>query len=188
MLDLLAARGTKKILEFLEKNPGQKINEIHSYLLTLQNDNESKLTIATLYRRIKELEVAGFIVRDPPGSKTFILSSKATSILEERERLRPVLTQLKRPYRALLHQLEKKEVLNVQQLYRESQLSPNTAIQGLEELQDLGLVEQISIHSSTSEKEVRSKKVGRPAKMHRMTEKGKRVYKTLRKLEEEQTK
>jgi DNA-binding IclR family transcriptional regulator len=188
MFDLLAARGIKKILEFLEKNPKQKVSEIQNYLLTLPNEDESKLTTATLYRRIKELEVAGFIVRDPPGSKTFILSSKAKTILEERERLRPVLAQLKRPYRALLHQLDKKEVLNVQQLYKESQLSPNTAIQGLEELQDLGLVEQISIHSLSSKKEVRSQKVGRPAKMHRITEKGKRVYKTLRKLEEEQTK
>ncbi|MFX0049887.1 MAG: hypothetical protein ACFFAJ_15650 [Candidatus Hodarchaeota archaeon] len=188
MLDMLAARGTKKILEFLEKNPRQKISEIHNYLLTLPNDDESKLTTATLYRRIKELEVAGFIVRDPPDSKTFILSSKAKTILEERERLRPVLTQLKRPYRALLHQLKQKEALNVQQLYKKSQLSPNTTIQGLDELQDLGLVEQVYIHSPTSEKEVRSKKVGRPAKIHRMTEKGKKVYKTLRKLEEEQTK
>jgi DNA-binding HxlR family transcriptional regulator len=188
MLDLLAARGTKKILGYLEKNPGKKIGEINNYLLNLPNDDESKLTTATLYRRIKELEVAGFIVRNPPGSKTFILSSKANAILEERERLRPVLMQIKRPYRALLHQLQQKKTLNVQQLYKESQLSPNTAIQGLEELQGLGLVEQVRDHTPPSEKEVKAKKVGRPAKLHRMTKKGKKVYNSLRKLEEEQSK
>ncbi len=190
MLDLLASKGAIEILKYLEKNPQKRSSEINSFL------TKKGFTTATIYRRIKELEVAGFFIRDPPGSKTFTLSPKAKSILEERIRRQPVLLELKRTYRSLLHQLQEKESLNVQELQVESNLSPNTVVQGLQELQDLGLVEQVKnsvIPSVKSEEPIKQKRSlksgpGRPAKLHRLTKKGKEVYKEQKKLEEEQTK
>jgi DeoR/GlpR family transcriptional regulator of sugar metabolism len=191
MLDLLASKGAIEILEFLERSPQKSSTEINSFLTVKKG-----FTTATIYRRIKELEVAGFIIRESPGAKTFILSSKAKSILEERIRRRPVLLELKRTYRSLLHQLKEKEGINVQQLREETQFSPNTVVQGLQELQSLGLIEQVkdsAIHSEKAEKpkkQIKKSKLGpgRPAKFHRLTKKGKEVYKEQKKLEEEQTK
>jgi DNA-binding HxlR family transcriptional regulator len=191
MLDLLASKGAIEILEYLERTPQKNSSEINSFLTV-----EKGFTTATIYRRIKELEVAGFIIRYPPDSKTFILSPKAKIILEERIRRQPVLLELKRTYRSLLHQFQEKENLNVQELQMKSSLSPNTVVQGLQELQDLGLIEQVqdsAIPSKKADKPIKQKRKlksgpGRPAKFHRLTKKGKEVYKEQKKLEEEQTK
>lgn len=191
MLDLLASKGAIEILELLENTPQKNSSEINSILTT-----EKGFTTATIYRRLRELEVAGFIIRDPPGSKSLSLSSKAKSILEDRIRRQPVLLELKRTYRSLLYQFQKKESLNVQELQEQSNLSPNTVVQGLQDLQDLGLIEQVKTSTILSEKVEEPKKMkkrlksgpGRPAKFHRLTKKGKEVYKEQKKLEEEQVK
>ncbi|MHA2053748.1 MAG: hypothetical protein ACXAB2_07085 [Candidatus Hodarchaeales archaeon] len=174
MLDLLASKGAKEILQLLNDFPNLSAKEINQHLL-------ETLTRATIYRRIKELELAGFILRESYKSKKYFLSPKGKEILEERVIKQPELTQLKRTRRTLLREIKEKEELNVASLYGAVPLSPNTISQGLVELKKMGLIEQTEMKKKgvgglEPSENVQKLRPGRPKKKHKLTKKGEEVY------------
>ncbi|MFW9904916.1 MAG: hypothetical protein ACFFFH_11330 [Candidatus Thorarchaeota archaeon] len=184
MLDLLASKGTKEIMEYIRKHPESPSVEINAYF----TDKEAsvKFTSATIYRRLKELELAGLIIRHPPDSNTFILTQQAINILDQQIPQHPEITELKRSHRVLLRQIKRHKNANVIELQEKALMSPTTVNMGLQKLSNLGLIEPVNVDKK---KPIRSlKRPGRPKKRHRLTKKGEEVYETQTMLEEEQTK
>lgn len=187
MLDLLSAKGTVKILQFIKENPKKKSNEINKAFTDGENPS---LTTATIYRRLKELELAGFIKRDPPSSKFLFLTQEGEEVLTKHVQKQPEIVQMKRSHRALLHEIEQQEGINVVQL-QTTGLSPTTINKGIQDLAGMGLVEQYSSKNVFKEKEQPSKKValfqlkrGRPKIRHKLTKKGKKISEEQKQIEE----
>lgn len=184
MLDLLASKGTNEILEYIRKHPKSSSVAINAYFRS--DKAPESLTTATIYRRLKELELAGFIIREPPDSNTFILTQQAKNILDQQILQHPEITELKRSHRTLLRQIKQHRDVNVIELQEKALMSPTTINVGLQKLSNLGLIEPAK---ADSEKPIKSlKRPGRPKKRHKLTKKGEKVYKAQTKLEEEQTK
>ena len=190
MLDLLASKGAIEILRFLENNPNVAATDILDHF-------QETLTRATIYRRLKELEVAGFLTRESYTSKRYILSSKGDAILKERVKNQEELIQLKRTRRTLLREIKGKEDLNVAELYEQVPLSPNTISQALTELRSLGLITQVEEEERKEEEKIKvdhylgrrkGKKLrpGRPKKKHKLTKKGEVVYQQHMQMENEE--
>ncbi|WP_455143086.1 hypothetical protein [Candidatus Hodarchaeum mangrovi] len=189
MLDLLSAKGTLEILNYLKSNPqktapdiNQEINESSFYSF------RGKVTTATVYRRIKEMELAGLISRDPPNSKSYSLTPEGFNILEKELVSHPEFSQLSRSQRILLEEINLNEGINVIALQDSTQLSPNTVVQGLRELNRLDLIEETNYYSKTTrsrdQKEIYKKnKPGRPNKKIKPTKKGKKVYDEQKSIE-----
>lgn len=187
MLDLLSAKGTVEILQFIKENPKKKSNEINKAFTERENPS---LTTATIYRRLKELELAGFIKRDPPSSKFFFLTQEGEDVLTKHVQKQPEIVQMKRSHRALLHEIEQQEGINVVQL-QTTGLSPTTINKGIQDLAGMGLVEQYSSKNVFKEKEQPSKKAalfklkrGRPKIRHKLTKKGKKISEEQKQIEE----
>ncbi|MFX1284453.1 MAG: winged-helix domain-containing protein [Promethearchaeota archaeon] len=187
MLDLLASTGTKEILEFI-RNQSQPISssDINKHFTKESSDS---LTTATVYRRLKELELVGFIIRQPPDSNTFVITPQAEDILDRQILQHPEITELKRSHRALLHQIKQHKDANVVELQKVAQMSPTTINVGLQKLSNLGLIEQIKSKPKKIKPEFPLEKKtmggpGRPKKRHRLTKKGEMVYKVQKKLEQ----
>jgi DNA-binding HxlR family transcriptional regulator len=191
MLDLLASKGTKEIMEYIRKHPNSKSSDINAYFRS--DEAHASLTTATIYRRLKELELAGFIIREPPDSNTFVLTQQAIDILDQQILQHPEITELKRSHRTLLRQIKQHKNANVIELQEKALLSPTTINVGLQKLSNLGLIEPVKVDKK---KPIRSlkrpgqpkKRPGRPKKRHRLTKKGEEVYEAQIMLEEEQTK
>lgn len=192
MFDVLASKGAKKILEYIGEHPNHTSSDINRQL-------SSQLTTATIYRRLKELELVGFITRKPPHSNSFVLAERGKTILENYIRTRPELTELKRTRRAILYQLKEDPTVNVANLSKKALISPRTLNKELKELFEMGLVEIEQVQSpyttggasgpeSRSPIKLKSKKGkrGRPPKRHRLTKKGEAVYQQQKQLEEEE--
>ena len=183
MLDLLAAKGTIEVLEFIQANPGHSSSQIINDLTS-----NSNLASATLYRRIKELELAGLIIREPDGSKFFILSSQGIDILMKQE-VNKELRQLKRPHRALLQEIEEQQQAKVVDLKELTSYSLSYVNQAVGDLSQLGLIEEVTDEKPLSAQEPstpssrRKPKPGRPAKLHQLTTKGKKLIKAQMKIE-----
>ncbi|UCE14108.1 MAG: hypothetical protein JSV04_02755 [Candidatus Heimdallarchaeota archaeon] len=187
MLDLIASKGTKELLEYIRDHPKEENTSV-SINAYFTKDASIQLTTATVYRRLKELELAGLIIRDPPDSNTFILTPQAADLLDNQILRHPEITELGRAHRALLRQIKQSEGAKVVELQEIAQMSPTTINVGLQKLSNLGLIEQIKNHiPRPSEQPKLSKKKktkpGRPAKRHRLTKKGKEVYEQQQKLE-----
>ncbi|MFX1515125.1 MAG: hypothetical protein ACFFC6_02370 [Promethearchaeota archaeon] len=184
MLDLLASKGTKEIMEYIRAHPESTSVDINNHFT---GDKASEMfTTATIYRRLKELELAGFIVRQPPDSNNFILTQQAIDILDQQILQHPEITELKRSHRALLRQIKRHKDVNVIELQEKASMSPTTINVGLQKLSNLGLIEPVKVDKK---KPIRSsKRPGRPKKRHRLTKKGEDVYEAQTMLEEEQTK
>ena len=182
MLDLLSAKGTLEILNYLKSNPQKTAPDINQEI----NENpfysfRGKVTTATIYRRIKEMELAGLILRDPPYSKSYSLTLEGFNILEKELISQPEFSQLSRSQRILLEEIHSNEGINVVALQDTTYLSPNTVVQGLRELDKLNLIEEAESYSKIVEnydkKEINEKnKPGRPTKRIKLTKKGKKVY------------
>ncbi len=186
MLDLLASTGTVEILEFIKKNPESSSVGINKHFT--EKETAKQLTTATIYRRLKELELAGFIIRQPPDSNTFILTQQAVDILDQQILKHPEITELKRSHRALLREIKQREGVGVVELQQSARMSPTTINVGLQKLGNLGLIEQIKNHVVKSkEKAKKSKKAkpGRPLKRIKLKKKGKEVYEELERLSQE---
>ena len=184
MLDLLASKGTKEIMEYIRAHPESSSVDINNHFTS--DRTPETLTTATIYRRLKELELAGFIIRHPPDSNTFILTQQAIDILDQQILQHPEITELKRSHRALLRQIKQHKNANVIELQRKALMSPTTINIGLQKLSNLGLIEPVK---SDKKEPIRSqKRPGRPKKRHRLTKKGEEVYEAQTILEEEQTK
>ncbi|MFX1508220.1 MAG: hypothetical protein ACFFDC_19205 [Promethearchaeota archaeon] len=184
MLDLLASKGTKEIMEYIRAHPESSSVDINNHFTG--DKGPEMLTTATIYRRLKELELAGFIIRQPPDSNTFILTKQAIDILDQQILQHPEITELKRSHRALLRQIKQHKNANVIELQEKALMSPTTINIGLQKLSNLGLIEPVKIDKK---KPIRSlKRPGRPKKRHKLTKKGEEVYEAQTMLEEEQTK
>ena len=183
MLDLLASKGTKEIMEYIREHPESSSVDINNHFSG--DRTPEMLTTATIYRRLKELELAGFIIRQPPDSNTFILTQQAIDILDQQILEHPEITELKRSHRALLRQIKQHKNANVIELQEKALLSPTTINVGLQKLSNLGLIESVKIDKK---KPISQKRPGRPKKRHRLTKKGEEVYEAQTMLEEEQTK
>ncbi|MHA2246843.1 MAG: hypothetical protein ACXADY_18000 [Candidatus Hodarchaeales archaeon] len=187
MLDLLASTGTVEILEYIRKNPEESSSvKINQYFTKI--DTSEQLTTATIYRRLKELELAGFIMRQPPDSNTFILAPQAIDILDQQINKHPEITELKRSHRALLREIKQREGVGVVELQQTARMSPTTINVGLQKLDNLGLIERIKNHVAPSKEATKkSKKAGpgRPLKRIKLKKKGKEVYEELERLSQE---
>lgn len=187
MLDLLASKGTREILEYIrsksEPISSTKINKHFS-----KESTSVSLTTATIYRRLKELELVGFIIRQPPDSNTFILAHQAEDILDRQILKHPEITELKRSHRALLREIKQREGVNVVELQEIAKMSPTTINVGLQKLSSLGLVKQFKNQEAPLKEKPLVKTRGRPKKRHRLTKKGEKVYKAQIKLKKEQAK
>ncbi len=186
MLDLLASTGTVEILEFIKKHPESSSVDINNHFT--EKKTSKQLTTATIYRRLKELELAGFIVRQPPDSNTFTLTQQAIDILDRQILQHPEITELKRSHRSLLREIKQREGVGVVELQEVARMSPTTINVGLQKLNNLGLIEQIKNHVAPSKEETKkSKKArpGRPLKRIRLKKKGKEVYEELERLSQE---
>jgi DNA-binding PadR family transcriptional regulator len=185
MLDVLAAKGTITILEFIKENSPIKGSEINE---ALTKKGDKSLTTATVYRRLKELELVGLILRDPPDSKNYIISEQGIEILTQHVQQQPEIAQMRRSHRQLLREIEQQEGINVVQL-QSTGLSPTTINKGIQDLTDLGLVEQYRSRDIMAEKEFKSKKApvykpGRPKIRHKLTKKGKKIAEEQKEIEE----
>ncbi len=184
MLDVLAAKGTITILEFIKENSPVKSSRINE-ALTMKGD--LSLTTATVYRRLKELELVGLIQRDPPDSKKYILSEQGIDILTHHLHQQPEIAQMRRFHRQLLREIEQQEGINVVQL-QSTGLSPTTISKGIQDLTELGLVKQYRKRDLIVEKEVKSKgipvfKPGRPKIRHKLTKKGRKIAEEQKEIE-----
>ena len=191
MLDLLASKGTREIMEYIRTHPESSSVDINDHFTS--DKAPEMLTTATIYRRLKELELAGFIIRQPPDSNTFILTQQAIDILDQQILQHPEITELKRSHRALLRQIKQHKNANVIELQEKALMSPTTINVGLQKLSNLGLIEPVKIDmkkpvGSLKRSDHSKKGPGRPKKRHRLTKKGEEVYEAQTALEEEQTK
>ncbi|UCG04112.1 MAG: hypothetical protein JSW11_09010 [Candidatus Heimdallarchaeota archaeon] len=191
MFDLLASKGSKEILEYIREQMKEKPDDRKSSSVDINahftgDEAPEMLTTATIYRRLKELELVGFIIRQPPDSNTFILTQQAIDILDRQILQHPEITELKRSHRSLLRQIRQHKNANVIELQEKAQLSPTTINVGLQKLSNLGLIEPIKVDKK---KPIGSlKRPGRPKKRHKLTKKGEEIYEAQAMLEEEQTK
>lgn len=200
MLDLLSSKGSLEILEYINKHPHTESRWINA---DLGAEGSEYLTTATIYRRIKELELAGFIMRDPPNSKSLIITEYGKKILTQQVKKWPEIAELRRTRRALLQEIKEQPHVNVAMLSDTTGLSNTTVQEGLRELNELGLIEKIEaieearvkkglnnyVKKAAPQKPDRkdkkkSKKPGRPTKRLRLTSKGEEVYFQQQQLEE----
>lgn len=184
MLDLLSAKGTIEILEFIKNNPNKKSAEINK---SLTSKIEKSLTTATIYRRLKELELAGFVSRDPPESNQYVLTNQGENIFIQHIQKQPEIGQIKRSHRKLLREIEEQEGINVVQL-QTTGLSPTTINKGIQDLAGMGLVEQYSRKNEITKEDHKPKKRsvfkrGRPKIRHKLTKKGKKIAEEQKEIE-----
>ena len=172
LLDLLAAKGSVEILTFLKStNKAVTITEMSSYF---QSQKGTKtLTTATLYRRVKELQLAGFITKNK--AKKLVLTEFGEEKISDiqREEIR-----LKRSRRDILNVIQEEHSISVQDIQSRG-FSPVTIQQSVEELKNLALVEQ----DLENKPLINKKKVGRPKKLYKLTKKGKQTLKKQEELE-----
>ncbi|MHA2246842.1 MAG: ARPP-1 family domain-containing protein [Candidatus Hodarchaeales archaeon] len=85
--DLLSAKGTIIVLSYLKSNPGATAPMINNYVT---KSSREKLTTATIYRRLKELEELNLIARLPTDSNRLILTRLAEEVLKSNKRWKKV--------------------------------------------------------------------------------------------------
>jgi Mn-dependent DtxR family transcriptional regulator len=174
LIDLLAARGSVEILIFLNtRNEPIPILEINSYFQS--NRSKLRLTSATVYRRVKELQLAGFIEKN--RTNKVILTKYGKEKLSD---IKGKEMRLKRSRREILNVIQKEEGISVMELQQRG-FSPTTIKQSIDDLKQLDLIK----HYSGKAMSLRSKKVGRPKKRHQLTTKGLKALKKQEELEEE---
>jgi predicted transcriptional regulator len=169
MLDLLAAKGSVEILTFLKKQEKPvTISVINSYFQSQQTDID--LTTGTIYRRVTELQLAGFIMKNKDN--TIFLTKFGDEKISD---IQGKEIRLKRSPRDILNVIQEEPHISVQEIQQHG-FSPVTIKKYVEELKELELVEE--------EKETH-KKVGRPKKSFILTKKGVKALKKQEELEKE---
>jgi DNA-binding HxlR family transcriptional regulator len=173
LIDLLAAKGSVEILRLLKSvDEPVSIPEINAYFQSQRSG--ANLTTATLYRRIKELELAGFLTKDE--------SNRVSLSILGKEKL-PDLAEdyyLKRSQRAILIIIQEEEGISVKGLTKYG-FSPNTIQKAIEILQSKNLIIQY-LDKPVFKPHL---KPGRPQKLHKLTKKGLDFLKRQKELEKE---
>ena len=174
MIDLLAARGSVEILLFLKSlSEPIPILKINTYFQS--KEANLKLTSATVYRRVKELQLAGFIEKNKENKVLLTKFGRKKLIDIQGEEI-----LLKRSRREILNVIQEQEGISVQELQQRG-FSPTTIKKSYDDLEQLDLIKRYVVHA----KSLGSKKVGRPKKRRQLTKKGLRVLKKQEELEEE---
>ncbi|MHA1946142.1 MAG: hypothetical protein ACXAC6_18255 [Candidatus Hodarchaeales archaeon] len=177
MMDVLAAKGSAEIMNYLKSvNKPTTIPEINRFF----NSESSKahLTTATVYRRVKELQLVGIISKNQ-SNKVILTDYGFKCLLDiQGEKLK-----LKKSRRGILNIIQQKKNVSVQEIQNHG-YSPVTIQRSVQDLEQLDLVEK-NLKEKTIAKQ---KKAGRPKKMFKLTKKGKEYLKTKEKLEEDKYK
>ena len=122
---------------------------------------------STLYRRIKELELAGIILRE----KNLILTEFGRNMFHQTERKDNDLEVKLKHYR-YLSVIDQYPYESTTDLISQTQSSPNELIRIMKSLEEKGYIRILK----------RNIGKGRPKKVYELTEKGKRVKKEITKL------
>ncbi|MHA1978010.1 MAG: winged helix-turn-helix transcriptional regulator [Candidatus Hodarchaeales archaeon] len=174
MIDLLAARGSIEILLYLKTlNEPVPTSEINTHFQS--EESNLRVTSATLYRRVKELQLAGFIEKNKSKEVMLTKFGREKLIDIQKKEIR-----LKRSRRNILNTIQEQEGISVLEL-QQSGYSPSTIKQSIDDLEQLDLIKQYVEKA----RNISSKKAGRPKKRHQLTKKGLKVLKKQEELEEE---
>ncbi len=174
MLDLLAAKGSIEILTFLNSE-GKPVTIAEMNTFFQSRKTGKALTTATLYRRIKELHLAGFITKNK--AKQILLTDfgkEKIADIQGRE------IRLKRSRRDILNVIQEEPSISVQGIQQRG-FSPVTIKQSVEDLKELALVKE-DLEKKTKDTK---KRVGRPKKSYKLTKKGVKALKKQEELEKE---
>ena len=174
VIDLLAARGSVEILLFLKtRDEPIPILEINKFFQS--KGNKFRLTSATVYRRVKELQLTGFIEKNKANKVSLSKFGREKLSDIQRKEIR-----LKRSRREILNVIQEQEGISGMELQQRG-FSPTTIKRSIDDLEELDLIKQYIEEA----KNISFKKVGRPKKRHQLTKKGKKVIKKQEELEEE---
>jgi len=177
MMDVLAAKGCVEILFYMKSlSTPVTIPEINQYFNS--EGSKTRLTTATVYRRVKELQLVGFISKNREN-KVFLTEFGQKSLLDiQREEI-----QLKRSRRGILNIIQREITISMSEIQNHG-YSPVTIQRSVQDLEHLELVEKNLKEKSTQ----LQKKAGRPKKLIKLTKKGKNYLKIKEKLEEDSKK
>ena len=174
-MDVLAAKGSVEVLSYLRlKKKAIKIPTINHYFNSEQS--KTRLTTATIYRRVKELELLGMLTKNNEGEVSITEYGKKCLLEIQGEEIR-----LKKSRRDILNVIQAEEEINVQKI-QDYGYSPVTIQRSVQDLEELDLVEKNRNEGSKR----KQKKVGRPKKLIKLTEKGKKYIEKQEKLEKNQ--
>ena len=173
---LLEQKYSKEIIEILLKK--------HMTIPELNESNETKnlsISTATLYRRMKELTLAGFLEKLEDGTYTVStfgektyneLFSAKNSSNDLQKDISGLLSELSHKQSYVLHKIQQKPAYT-SGLLQEISISPNELTEIFKILMHYNLIEII---------ERPGKKPGRPKKMYQISEKGKLFIQTVEEL------
>ncbi len=174
MMDVLAAKGCVEILYYLKSlNTPVTIPEINQNFNS--ENSKTRLTTATVYRRVKELQLVGMISKNK-DNEVFLTGYGQQCLLDiQGEEIR-----LKKSRRGILNIIQREKAISMQEIQNHG-YSPVTIQRSVQDLEHLELVEK-----DLKEKSIQlQKKVGRPKKLFKLTKKGEQYLKTKEKLEED---
>jgi DNA-binding MarR family transcriptional regulator len=177
MMDVLAAKGSVEILFYMKSlNIPVSIPEINQYFNS--EKLKTRLTTATVYRRVKELQLVGFISKSR-DSKVFLTDYGQKCLLD----IQGEEIQLKKSRRGILNIIQREITISMSEIQNHG-YSPVTIQRSVQDLEHLELVEK-----DLKEKSIHpQKKAGRPKKLIKLTKKGKNYLKIKEKLEEDSKK
>ena len=174
---LLEQKDSKIIVKTLLETR-KTVKELNEYFLTTKI---IAISTATLYRRVKELYLAGFLEKLEDGSYT--VSDIGKTAYNELFSQKYNLDEIQNNISLLVRQINQKEsyiLKNLQKhpsytsgLVQDLSISPNDLLQFLENLIRLKLIEVV---------EKPGKKPGRPKKVYRLTDTGKHILQELEDL------
>lgn len=164
---LLEQRDSKIIVKTV-LNSKKTIKELNEHFMTT---NILNISTATLYRRVKELYLAGFLEKLEDGSYT--ASDYGRTAYNELFNKNEQSSEIQNSISEVVRQLSKKDAYILQKLHKrptftsgilkEISISPNDLLKVLDYLLQIGLIEVV---------EKPRKKPGRPKKVYRLTNTG----------------
>ena len=172
LMDVLAAKGSVEILRYLNSAnkpiPIPEINQFFNF-----KKSKSRLTTATVYRRVKELQLVGMISKTK-DNKVYLTDYGYQCLLEIQGRE----IRLKSSRRDILNIIQQKKDISIKEIQNHG-YSPVTIQRSVQDLEELELVEK-DLKDKELEEE---RKVGRPKKKFKLTKKGIEYLKIKEKLE-----
>ncbi|MHA2104817.1 MAG: hypothetical protein ACW981_15425 [Candidatus Hodarchaeales archaeon] len=177
VLPILEQKNSKIVIKtLLEKE--KTIKELNEYFINLEYVN---ISTATLYRRVKELFLAGLIEKRENGSYSVTEHGKTAynELYGRKKRSKkiqgdysPIIGKLSGKESYVLNKLQNQQAYT-SSLLRDMSISPNYLVKLLANLTQLQLVKIV---------EVPGKKPGRPKKVYQLTALGKQVLSEIEEL------
>lgn len=169
-----------KLIVHLLLNSKKTVGEINEHLL--KNEKVS-ISTATLYRRVKELTLAGFIEKLDSGSYTTTelgkktyneIFGQITTSNDGLNNLSDLLRQISHKESYILHKINQKPTYT-SGLLQEISISPNELVEIFKILTQYNLIEVV---------EKPGKKPGRPKKMYKISQTGILLIQEIEKLKQ----